>query len=419
MPADRCNVLFYPRRKITPLKAGELRLLPGLKGSVFTYFPDYIAHPDAIALDPFGLPLRREERVTMKDDARILPEALGDAGPDAWGRNVIDRVAKLERSSEFDYLIAAGPNRAGALDFSLGDDPAPPGVAKLTDLADIEVAIDQVKKKQPVDDRLRHLLAPGASLGGVRPKTVVEAEGKLWIAKFNARDEDFDAVSMEYAGMRLAQKAGIAMAQVRKHQFSDQRVALLVLRFDREPLEGGEFGRLPYLSARTLLRGYGREVLGEAKPQYSYLLLAEARRLTGSGEVLSEDLKELFRRMVFNILVDNTDDHESNHGFVHDGGWRLSKAFDISPQMTRLGYQQMQVGTGATESSLKNALSACERFGLRRDEAVAVVEGLVEASKELADIYRDAGIEPARIEAAEQYRRKLVEAFEKTKATVI
>ena len=87
--------------------------------------------------------------------------------------------------------------------------------------------------------------------------------------------------------------------------------------------------------------------------------------------------------------------------------------------MTRLGYQQIQVGTGATESSLRNALSACERFGLRRDEAVAVVEGLVEASKDMADIYRDAGIEPARIEAAEQYRRKLVKEFEKTKATVI
>lgn len=413
MPADRCNVLFYPRRKIAPLKAGELRLLPGLKGSVFTYFPDYIAHPEAIALDPFGLPLRREERVTMKDDARLLPEAIGDAGPDAWGRKVIDRVAKLERSSEFDYLIAAGPNRIGALDFSLSDDPAPPAVAKLTDLADIEAAIDQLKKRQPLDDRLRHLLAPGASLGGVRPKTAVEAQGKLWIAKFNAREEDFDAVSMEYAGMRLAQKAGIAVAQVRKHQFSDRRAALLVLRFDREPLGGGAFGRLPYLSARSLLRGYGREVLGEAKPQYSYPLLAEARRLTGSSAVLSEDLKELFRRMVFNILVDNTDDHESNHGFVHDDGWRLSQAFDISPQMTRLGYQQMQVGTGDTESSLTNALSACERFGLRRDEAVALVERLIEASKDMADIYRDAGIEPARIEAAEQYRRRLVREFGK------
>jgi len=415
MPAaDRCSVLFYPRGKTSALPAAELRLLPGLKGSVFRYSPEFIAHPDAIAFDPLGLPLGPEEKVTLREGDWILPEALGDAGPDAWGKKVIDRMAKLERSSEFDYLLAAGSERIGALEFSVGDDGRTPPVAGLNDLADIESAMEQVRKKEPVDERLRHLLAPGASLGGVRPKTLIEAEGRLWIAKFNARDEDFDAVSMEYAGMRLAAQAGLAVAEVRKHQFSDQRVALLVLRFDRERLGEGLFGRIPYISARTLLRGYSREVLGAAKPHYSYLLLAEARRLTGSAELLSEDLRELFRRMVFNILVDNTDDHESNHGFIHERGWRLSKAFDISPQLTTLGYQQMEVGVSDTEASLMNALSACERFGLQRDAAVALVEGLIEATRGMADAYREAGIDEIRVVRAAAYRERLVADFKKS-----
>lgn len=415
MPADRCNVLFYPRGKTTPLLAADLRLLPGVKGSIFKYLREYLAHPEAIALDPFGLPLGPEEKVTLRHDDRILPDAIGDAGPDAWGRKVIERVEKLERSSEFDYLLAAGANRIGALDFTVGGNGRPSAAGTLQDLADIESAMEQMRRKEPVDERTRHLLAPGATLGGVRPKTVIETDGRQWIAKFNARDEDFDAVSMEYAGMRLALKAGISVAEVRKHQFSDKRVALLVLRFDREPLAGGHFGRIPYISARTLLHGYAREIQGATKPENSYLLIAEARRLTGSAEILSGDLTELFRRMVFNILVDNTDDHESNHGFVHDGGWRLSKAFDISPQLTTLGYQQMEVGTADTESSLANALSACERFGLKQDEAVALVEGLIVATHQMADVYLEAGIDEIRVGRAAAYRERIVAEFKKAK----
>ncbi len=417
MPVDRCNVFFYPRGESTPLRAAELRLLPGLKGSVFRYLPEYVVHREAIAFDPFVLRLNTEEKVTTRQEDRLLPDAVGDAGPDAWGKKVIDRVARLERFSEFDYLLEAGPNRIGALDFSVDDDARASATAGLGDLADIELAMERVRKKEPVDDRLRHLLAPGASLGGARPKTVVETDGRLWIAKFNSRDEDFDAVSMEYAGMKLAEKAGLDVANVRKHQFSDQRVALLVPRFDREPLESGLFGRIPYLSARTLLRGYGREIVGLSKPQYSYPLLAEARRLTGSIALLSDDLQELFRRMVFNILVDNTDDHEANHGFVYEGGWRLSKAFDISPQLTTLGYQQMEVGAMDAESSLANALSACERFGLQYDEAMVLVEGLIEATRGMADTYREAGIDEMRIERATEHREKLVADFAKRKVS--
>ena len=119
MPVDRCNVLFHPRRQAEPILAGELRLLPGIKGSVFQYARDYINDKRAIALDPIALPLHAGEMVTLREGDALIPDAFSDAGPDAWGRMVIDRVANPERKSEFDYLLAAGSNRTGALDFAI------------------------------------------------------------------------------------------------------------------------------------------------------------------------------------------------------------------------------------------------------------------------------------------------------------
>lgn len=382
-----------------------------MKGSVFQYSPDFIAHPDAIALDPLALPLQPAETVTVREGDSFIPDAFSDAGPDLWGRAVIDRVARLERASEFDYLLATGSNRAGALDFSVGLDKHEAVSAQIDDIADIEIAIDQIRRKLPVEERLRHLIALGTSVGGMRPKTLVEKDGHLWIAKFNARDEDFDAVSMEYAGMSLAKECGIAVPEVHKHRFQDQRIALLVRRFDRESLDDGRYGRIPYVSARTLLRGYGRETDGTVPSEYSYILLAQVRRLTGREEMLGADLKELFRRMVFNILIDNTDDHERNHGFLYEGGWRLAPAFDISSQLTGLGYQAMKVGVDNTQSTLANALSECAHFGLKPEEALECANRLIDSTGALQSIYREAGVDSERAATAARIRESIVSTF--------
>ncbi len=418
MPVDRCNVLFYPRKAKEPLLAGDLRLLPGVKGSVFQYSMDFIANPGAIALDPFALPLQPQEWVTIRNGDSLVPDAFLDAGPDAWGRTVIDRLGGLQRSSEFDYLVAAGPNRVGALHFSGEGALHIPAVNDINDLKDIENGINRLRKRLPIEERIRHLLVPGTSIGGMRPKTVVEADGHLWIVKFNSRDEDFDAVSLEYAGMRLAASCSLDVAEVRKHAFGDQRVALLVRRFDREPIEGGQFGRIPYISARTILRGYSRKTLGEALREYSYVALAEALRLIGAESVLSNDLRELFRRIVFNVLIDNTDDHERNQGFVYAGdrGWRLSKGFDIASQLTNIGYQGMQVGASGSEATLANALSECNRFGIQNEEANAIVEDLIRRTEALGTVYRDAGVDQSQVEKAARSREKIVAEFRGQKA---
>jgi len=411
MPADRCRVLFYPRGKKQPIEAGTLRLLPGMKGSVFQYADEFLANGSAISFDPIALPLRTGEFITAREGDVIVPDVFSDAGPDAWGRKVLDRLAKLERSSEFDYLLAAGSNRTGALDFSVDGELRQAATAQIDDIADMEKAIDQVRRKAPIDERSRSLLALGTSVGGMRPKTFIEKDGHLWIAKFNARDEDFDAVAMEWAGMSLAGKCGIDVPPICKHQFQDQRVALLVRRFDREPLGEKQFARIPFISARALLRGYVRESEGRAPTEYSYVQLADVRRLIGQESAQNADLRELFRRMVFNILIDNTDDHERNHGFIYQEGWRLAPAFDVSSQTTGLGYQAMIVGADNTNATLANALSECGRFGLTKDEAVESIAELISSTESLESDYIEAGVSPDQISNAMRIRDRIIQAF--------
>ena len=127
--------------------------------------------------------------------------------------------------------------------------------------------------------------------------------------------------------------------------------------------------------------------------EFSYPELADARRLTGGETSLKEDLRELFRRMVFNILIDNTDDHERNHGLLYEDGWSFAPAFDISTQGTAIGYQGMLVGENGSEASLRNAVSECAHFGLTIEEASLLIEAIIERAKILLDIYRGAGVE--------------------------
>ncbi|MCX7157872.1 MAG: HipA domain-containing protein, partial [Proteobacteria bacterium] len=209
----------------------------------------------------------------------------------------------------------------------------------------------------------------------------------------------------------LAEKCGLRASVVQKHQFQDRRACLLVRRFDREPLGGAHHGRIPYISARAVLRGYGRETEGVAFADYSYVVLADALRRVGRTDTLAPDLREIFKRMAFNILIDNTDDHERNHGLLYDGGWSLAPAFDVSSQVTGLGYQAMSVGAGNTTASLANALSECGRFGLGREEAGSVVQDLVRTTEQLEQVYLDAGVDADRAAQAARIRQGIVSAF--------
>jgi serine/threonine-protein kinase HipA len=307
------------------------RSSPGREGASFVYDEGWLGHPEQFALEP-GLTLGAAPHHTQA--GRTLFGALGDSAPDRWGRNLINRAerrrARAEKRAprtlrEIDYLLGVTDEvRPGALRFRLapdgpfpataGPDPVPPLVA-LPRLLDASARVED-QEETAVD--LRLLLAPGSSLGGARPKASVRDRGRLLIAKFPSEKDDYDLVGWEAVELTLAAKAGIDVSRWRLADVAGRRV-LLLDRFDRIGSE-----RVPYLSAMSLLGA----VDGQS---YSYPEVADALRQHGAA--VAADLPQLWRRMVFNILASNTDDHLRNHGVLYAGprGWRLSPAFDLNP----------------------------------------------------------------------------------------
>jgi serine/threonine-protein kinase HipA len=231
----------------------------------------------------------------------------------------------------------------------------------LPGLGDVEALhqlVQQVLAGQAVDDLQRRLLAPG-TLGGARPKALVQADGAQWVLKF--ADQDMPAEPLvEHATMTLAAQAGIQVASTRPVPFGQGQAAVAVKRFDREggPNSGGH--RVHAQSAHVALRAAGAEL---SYPELAQLL---RRRGPTEGDMNRRQMAELFRRMVFNILIDNTDDHEKNHVLLvrPDQQLLLSPAFDVLPTGQALGYQSLVVGALGAESSMDNALSQSRQFWL-------------------------------------------------------
>ncbi len=274
------------------------------------------------------------------EDARNF-RAFLDSCPDRWGRLLMKRREAVQAHQqdrrvrvlrEIDYLLGVHDfYRMGALRFKrVMDGPfldnddklAVPPIARLREL---EHAVRQVEEKSDPDDPdylkwLSMLMAPGSSLGGARPKScVIDEHNTLWIAKFPSRHDEYDVAAWEYVVYQLAQRAGIPMSRCRVETFNGPYQTFLTQRFDRTP-----DSRLHFSSAMTQLRYY------DGDNDASYLELAEF--LVNEGSDTEKDLEQLWRRIIFNIAVSNTDDHLRNHGFIfHQGGWRLSPAYDINP----------------------------------------------------------------------------------------
>ena len=272
---------------------------------------------------------------------------FSDSSPDRWGRRLIDRsfarrrrageLPSNARPTETDYLLGVHDGfRSGALRYKLeehgaflADDipSAAPPYVRLCELEAASRALEEDVGDDPqLDAQLLLLLAPGASLGGARPKaTVSDPDGNLWIAKFPSRSDRYDASAWEYVVHQLALRSGIRASEAQARRFSDNGHTFLVRRFDREGLEG----RIHYASAMTLTG----HVDGD---DASYLEIAEV--IASQGADAKADLEELWTRIAFNVLVSNTDDHLRNHGFLlTPNGWRLAPAFDMNPNPTGTG----------------------------------------------------------------------------------
>ena len=342
----------------------------------FVYGKSYLCRENAVAIDPVELKLTTEIFETRR--LQGIFGALRDAGPDYWGRRVIEKYSGKANLSELDYLLYSPEDRAGALSFGLNREPPAPrrrfshtlDLAELQRLADAIIADEELPASANAEQAEALLLA-GTSMGGARPKAVIQDDDRLWVAKFNHPDDRWNHARVERSMLRLARECGLQTAESRVETVGARDV-LMVKRFDRANAATG-YRRARLLSALTMLRAEDSHV---GRDKWSYLLLVEElRRISARPQ---PDAQELFRRMCFNALISNTDDHPRNHAVIAlDADWRLSPAYDLIPSMPISTEQRdlaLICGDMGRYANVDNLLSQHPRFLLNRDDADATIQ---------------------------------------------
>jgi serine/threonine-protein kinase HipA len=310
---------------------------------------------------------------------------VDDARPDRWGERVIRFIDKPPRLSLLEHLYFAGHDRFGALGVSTSRERYAPRtlgpLPTLREVARLQELVRMVLNNERLPEAERRLISPGVTLGGARPKALLEIDREQWVVKF-ADGDVVDTPLVEHASMTLAARAGIRVATTKAIRLVDGH-AIAIKRFDRV----GNL-RVHALSANVALKA-ARERLGY--PELAQLL---RRRGVQNGDVNIQQMHELFRRMVFNILLDNTDDHEKNHVLLVDDAqqYELSPAFDVLPSGQALGYQQMRVGEDEGDSTVENALSMSALFALKKDAAVGEVQRVVKVFSRWREHFKRCGV---------------------------
>ncbi|MFO6418942.1 type II toxin-antitoxin system HipA family toxin [Hylemonella sp. W303a] len=351
-----------------PRLVGRLRLVrrtAGHPGGVsLEYDPAWLAEGLALSED---LPLRPGEFLPVENDAAA--GAVDDARPDRWGERVIRHLYKPPRLSTLEYLYFAGDERFGALGVSSSaqryEPQRQPVLPVVGDVPALYELVRRIEAGEPVDESLQRLVAPGTTLGGARPKAQIEIDGHPWVLKFADAGDPNDSPLIEHATMTLAARAGISVCETRPLTLLDGH-AVAVRRFDR-----ADGQRLHALSAHVALRAAASEA---GYPELALLL-----RRRGDPAQIAANGAQVFRRMVFNVLIDNTDDHEKNHALLVQGrSYALAPAFDVLPSGQALGYQQFRVGALGLDASAENLVSEPTAFGLRRPQAQALAREVAE-----------------------------------------
>ena len=393
-PAE-CFVYITLPGQTEPVTAGRFALAVDRRGAPegrFVYGRSYLERPNAVALDPVELKLSPRTYATAALNGVF--GALRDASPDYWGRRVIQRHLGKAQPGEMAYLLYSPDDRAGALGFGLNQTPPAPkrtfnqtlDLAKVQSIADSIVADDDraagaagaagagagAGAGHGADrDLVEKLMVIGTSMGGARPKAVVEDEAGLWIAKFNRPDDTWNSARVGHAMLILARACGLTTAESRVVEVAGRDV-LLVKRFDREKTQAG-YLRARMISALTLLR---TEDTYQSRNKWSYVLLAEEVRRVCADP--AQNAAELFRRMCFNALISNIDDHPRNHALIAtETEWKLSPAYDLTPavpvSMERRDLA-LECGDAGRFANASNLLSQSARFLLEPGEAAATID---------------------------------------------
>lgn len=361
------------------------------QSSAFEYADEWLHGTNTFAIDPENLPLREGAFYTSSDKS-ALPGALRDAAPDRWGRQLIRRAlskaGERRTLSEIDYLLGvADYTRIGALRFrregeNSFDHIANFRVPPLIQLPALINAADAVQTNTETAKDLKLLLNEGSPLGGARPKSAVEdKDGSLAIAKFPKPDDDRSIPHGEVLAMTLARQVGLTVANARLLDVVGRSVAL-IRRFDRVRNQ-----RIPFLSAMSLLG------LNDGD-EGTYTDIAEIIRMYSSSP--TQDLNELWKRVVFNVLIGNLDDHLRNHGFLYDrnGRWRLSPAYDLNPVPLAEKARELTtwISEQGPEADLDLAREAAPFFALKKKQAEAIIDEISTALKSWQSTARRLGM---------------------------
>jgi len=367
----------------------------GRESASFEYAHSWRMHPMRFALEPA---LKLDEGTFHTQAEQIIFGAVGDSAPDRWGRVLMRRseAARARKNNEtprtlteIDYLLGVSDEaRQGALRFS--ETPEGPylspnsrsSIPPLIELPKLLSASERFLDDNETAEDLRLLLVPGSSLGGARPKASVrDKDGSLAIAKFPRKDDEYKIVLWEAIALTLAYKAGINVPEWRLETIANKPV-LIIKRFDR--VNGI---RIPFLSAMSMLGAKDNE-------RHSYLEIAYALSMYGAEP--NKDMEELWRRIIFTILISNTDDHLRNHGFIYENykGWRISPAYDMNPTPLEIKPRILSTSINHDDpaASIDTALSVIKDFRIEKSRAHEIIKEVASVVDKWRDIASNFGI---------------------------
>ena len=396
--ASECFVYITLPGETEFVTAGKFELSTNRQGNPtgkFVYGQSYLKRDDAVPIDPLALKLGNKTYETNL--LKGVFGALRDASPDYWGRRVIEKYVGKTELGEIDYLLHSPDDRAGALGFGLNREPSAPRrkfnktieLERLQALTESIIADEELPKGAETE-QVQGLVNGGTSMGGARPKAVVEDDNALWIAKFRHPEDKWNDARVEHAMLLLARECGLQAAESKVVTIGEHN-AVLVKRFDREHTDSG-YRRGRMLSALTLLRA---DENYQNRDNWSYVLLVEELRRISSRP--GTDAPELFRRMCFNALISNVDDHPRNHAVVAmNTDWKLSPAYDLTPS-TPISIERrdlaLECGDMGRYANAENLLSQSARFLLKSDDAKNIIETIEKTVKsKWYDIARREGV---------------------------
>lgn len=371
----------------------------GAETVLFEYDAAWLDHPERLSLEP-ALPLTRGAFPPPAEQAVF--GSIGDSAPDTWGRRLMQRAERrragkegraVRTLSESDYLLGvADETRLGALRFRRVGEEAfqariADGVPALIDLGRLLRITERVLRDEETEEDLQLIFAPGSSLGGARPKaSVLDQHGRLSIAKFPKETDEYSIETWEEVALRLAERAGVATPDHGLIQVAGKPV-MLSRRFDRT-----EAGRIPFLSAMAMMGARDGD-------RGSYPEMVDA--LVEHGAQAKADAQALYRRVAFNVLISNVDDHLRNHGFLWLGkaGWSLSPAYDLNPVPADLKSRVLSTNIDLDEATCSIDLleSAAAYFSLSLAGARAIIKEVAAATGTWREVARAVGARAAEI----------------------